>query len=287
VSDPQQPGAAPTRVRPSTVTVSSYLLFAAAALIAVEGIVSLSTAGATAQVYREAYAGTQAAGSEGFVVAATIVGAVLNLLVAAGLVVLALLNNRGKNPARVVTWVVGGLTVCCSSIGLIGTAAFSNLSLPTEPGMPSQAELQRRLEDALPGWAGPVTMVVGILALVALLGALLLLALPASNAFFRKPAPQTWDPLAGGYAYPAGQAYPGYPPASGPGYPGAAPTYPPAPGAPADAAAAGAPDAPRAPDAPGATAAPGPGAGAPGDAGPGSDGPERPPAGPAKGPGTD
>jgi hypothetical protein len=266
VSDPQQPGTAPTRVRPSTVTVSSYLLFAAAALIAVGGIVSISTAGATARVYREVYAGTQAAGSEGFAVAATVVGAVLNLLVAAGLVVLALLNNRGKNPARIVTWVVGGLTVCCSGVGLIGTAALSNLSLPTQPGMPSQADVQRRLDDTLPGWVSPVTLVVGILALVALLGALILLALPASNAFFRKPAAQTWDPLAGGYPYP-GQAYPGYPPAPGPGYPGAPPADPPTP--------------------PGATAAPGPAAPAPGDAGPGPDGAERPPADPAKGPGTD
>src|SRR4051794_15304076 len=63
VSDPLQPGA-PARVRPSTVTVSSYLLFATAALTLVGSILTGTTLGATADVYRDAYAGTEGAGME-------------------------------------------------------------------------------------------------------------------------------------------------------------------------------------------------------------------------------
>ena len=238
MSDPLQPGV-PTRVRPSTVTVSSYLLYATAALILIVGIVSLTTIGTTTEVYREAYRGTEAEGTEGLLVAGTVVGVVVNLLVAAGLVVLALLNNRGKNPARIVTWVVGGLTVCCSGVGLIGQAATSAITMPSSPGMPDAAEVQQRLEAALPGWVTPVSLVLGIIQLLALIVALVLLALPASNAFFRKPAAAgAWEPGMPTYPYP-GQQYPGqeqypgtaqYP--TGSQYPGQAPH----PGQPPEAA---------------------------------------------------
>ncbi|GAA0808685.1 hypothetical protein [Spirilliplanes yamanashiensis] len=240
MSDPLQPGV-PARVRPSTVTVSSYLLYLTAALILIVGIVSLATVGTTTEVYRDVYRGTEAEGTEGLLVAGSVVGVVLNLLVAAGLVVLALLNNRGKNAARIVTWVVGGLTVCCSGVGLVGQAATSAITLPTQPGMPDAAEVQRRLEDALPGWVTPVSLVLGILQLLALVVALVLLALPASNAFFRKPAAAAggWEPGMPAYPYPAQPQYPGqeqqpgiaqYP--TGSQYPGQAPH----PGQPPEAA---------------------------------------------------
>src|SRR3712207_923784 len=127
--------------RPSTVTVSSWLLYATAALMLIGGAVSLVTVGPSLDVYRDAYEGTPGEGTEGIAVAGAVIGVVLNLLVAAGLVVLGLLNNRGKNPARIVTWVVGGLTLCCSGFGLIGQAAMSSITLPSQPGMPDAAEV--------------------------------------------------------------------------------------------------------------------------------------------------
>jgi hypothetical protein len=267
VSDPLQPGV-PARVRPSTVTVSSYLLLATAALIVVSGILSLTTIGATTRVYRDVYAGTKAQGTEGVLVAGSVISVVVSLLLAAGLVVLALLNNRGKNPARIVTWVVGGLNVCCSGFGLIGSAAASRLTLPSQPGMPDQAEIQRRLADALPSWFTPVSLVLGILSLLMLLVALVLLALPPSNAYFRKtPASAVWEPGVPGYPYPA-EGQPAYPP-----YPGQ-PGYPPYPGQPGYPPYPGGADVPPVPPVP-----PGP---------PGSGGQEpppgdRPPGGPSAG----
>src|SRR6185436_7231411 len=87
-------------------------------------------------------------------------------------------------------------------------------------GAPSQSEIQSRLNDALPSWYQPVTMTVTVIILIAILATIILLALPASNAFFRKqPAAQGWDPSVPYPTYPpAGQ--PGYPPVGQPGYPG-------------------------------------------------------------------
>ncbi|MFY1696907.1 MULTISPECIES: hypothetical protein [unclassified Solwaraspora] len=224
MSDPN-PAAPPVKARPSTVTISSYLLFLTAALQVVGLIVALSVTGTMQQVYEDAYAdfdGMEAIGT--ITTVTTIAGAIFGLLVAAGLVVLALLNNRGKNPSRIVTWVLGGIFLCCSGGGLALGAAGSALTPDTsgtDPNMPDPAQVQRDLEAALPGWYDPVNLLVGVVTVLALLAALILLALPPSNEFFRKPAVAWEPPVPGG-------GYGGVPPMPG----GAYPSYPPAPGTP-------------------------------------------------------
>ncbi len=101
---------------------------------------------------------------------------------------------------------------------------------------PSSEEIQRRLEEALPSWLTPVSILLGVLSLIALITALILLALPKANQFFRKPT-AAWEPPTPGASYPGypqAPGQPGYPQASGePGYPSSGePSYPP-PGEPA------------------------------------------------------
>ena len=119
----------------------------------------------------------------------------IGLLFAAGVVALAIFNNRGKNPSRIVTWVAAGLTLCCTGLGLLATAAGGAISgVETgDPNLPTQAELQERIEAALPGWYEPASLAIGILGMLAMLAAAILLALPAANEFFRKP-PAMWEP---------------------------------------------------------------------------------------------
>jgi hypothetical protein len=89
---------------------------------------------------------------------------------------------------------------------------------------PSGAELADRLSAEV-GWLQPFTTATSLISLLALLAAMILLALPPSNEYFRKPQASWEPPVPGG-------AYPGYPPAS-PGYPpaspGDSPGYPPNP----------------------------------------------------------
>jgi hypothetical protein len=224
VSDPYNPAGAAARPRPSTVTVAGYLLYLAAALQLIGAIITLPLIGTFNDVYEEAYAGSDMAGA-GAVGSATVIGgAVIGVIVAIGLVVLALLNNRGKNPARIVTWVFGGLFSCCTLATLSLSAAGSALSPSSgDANLPDEAEVQRMLEDRLPGWYTPVGTLLSVLALIAVLVALILLALPPSNEFFRKPQP-VWQPPV------PGSAYPGYPQTTPPVAPqqwsGTSPTNP-------------------------------------------------------------
>jgi hypothetical protein len=245
VSDPTQPAASAVKPRPSIVTISSYLLILYAVLQVIGMIVTLSMLGKTQDVYRELYAGTSAEGAETFAAAAGVGGAIVGLLFAVGFVVLALLNNRGKNVSRIVTWSVGGVAICCSGVGLAGSALTNSMGSGGSGDAPTPAEIQRRLDEVLPSWYGPVTITLSVLGLLALLAALVLLALPASNAFFRKQPATAWEPPMPGATYPA------YPPAGTPAHPSADPGYPTTP--PAQPAAPPVESAPAEPSAPSPT----------------------------------
>jgi hypothetical protein len=269
------------RTRPTTVTVSSYLLYLVGAVGLVGAAVSLSVIGTMTDVYRDAYAGTTADGAEAVAVGLNVATVVINVVIAAGLAVLAMFNNRGRQGARITTWVVGGISVCCRGVGVLGSAATSSMNLDTGDG-PSASQVERRLADALPSWYTPVTIALSVIALLAMLGAIILLALPASNAYFRR-APAGWDPSQQGYPAPG---YPQYG-AQSP-YPAAAQQYPPntgqagSPGQPPDPSGPAAPPAPPA-GSPSAETSPHTGSVPPTDpwsAPPSDDRPDRPPADP-------
>jgi len=212
------------RVRPAVVTYAVYLLYALAALQVITAIVQFSTLGTYSDIMKKAFAKTTGGDTAATVTTAALaVGAVVSLLFAVGYVVLAMLDGRGKQPARIITWVLLGLSLCCGGYGLISNAAggsFMGNSRSTE-GAPTSSELQQLIKDGLPGWYRPVTLLVGILGLLIAIAVIILLAMPAANPFFRKQARPTWEPPMPGAAWPqSGQPpqaqNPNDPPASNP-----------------------------------------------------------------------
>lgn len=220
------PPAAPAR-RPTSVTVACWLLYLVAALQLVGAALSLAYADAIQRALLDVYRDTAATGVSSVYRVFAIVGAVVVLLLALALVVLAVLDGRGSNAARIVTWVLAGLGICCTgyagvSNALRGSAGFTQNG---NGNGPSTTEVVNAIRGAVPDWYFPVNTVLNVIGLVALIAIIILLALPASNAFFRRPTGPAWQPpLPPGQAYPP-PAYP-YPPA-GQQAP-ASPPYPPA-----------------------------------------------------------
>jgi hypothetical protein len=188
----------PGRVRPATVTAATWLLLLVVVLYVVSAVLAFTSVGTITDVYQQAYEGTELEGSEGFAGGSIIAVGVLNLLYAAGLAVLAAFDYQGRNAARIVTWVLGGLALCCGGVGLAFSGAAGNIQTNEVEGAPSAAEVQRMVEDALPSWYSAVSLTIGIVGVLALAVALLLLALPPSNQFFRKPQ-EEFEPPPPGY----------------------------------------------------------------------------------------
>jgi hypothetical protein len=223
--------------RPGTVSLSSYLLWVTAAVSLLSGVLTLANVGTLTDVYSDLYEGTPGEGTESILVGASVFAVVLNILFAGGLVILSIFNNRGRNGARITTWVLGGLMLCCGGLGLASAGLTSSMNLDSGAG-PSQEEIQQRLSDALPSWYEPLSLILTVISLLTILAAVILLALPASNAFFRKPAAAGFDPSLPYPAYPGQQSpypqYPGAPPQPGaPPYPQSGPPAQPQSGPPA------------------------------------------------------
>ncbi|MFG1867763.1 hypothetical protein [Micromonospora arborensis] len=227
----------PARQRPSIVSISSYLLYLFLACQVISLIITLSTLGKSRDAIRDAYAASTVDNADQVAdvfFAVGLASSVLLLLFAVVLAVLAIFNNQGRNGARITTWIVGGIMVCCLGVSLLSGAAGGMTAGGESAGNgPSGEEIQRRVEEALPSWVNPVSILLSVISLIALITALILLALPKANPFFRK-ATAAWEPPTPGASYPGqpqAPGQPGYPQTSGePGYPSSGePSYPPPP----------------------------------------------------------
>ncbi|GAA1788139.1 hypothetical protein GCM10009682_07770 [Luedemannella flava] len=219
--------------RPTVVTAAVGLLYATAGILLVLAVAGISISGSMKAAYEEAYRGTDAASSSDVVAIASTWGtAVVYILFAVGLAVLAMFVGRGKQPARITTWVVTGLVaLCCGCGGILGAASGSAMDSLTQnmeaaPGQPDPTKVTKIIEAHMPSWYTPVTTVLVIIMTLTSIAVIILLALPAANPFFRKEPevwvpPTTWPPAPG---TPGAPGLPGYP-----GTPGADPNQPPAP----------------------------------------------------------
>jgi hypothetical protein len=109
---------------------------------------------------------------------------VFELIVTVGLMLLAVGNLRGRNGTRITTFVVSGLFLLCAVCGSIGNAGVA-------ASMTGQGESQTQLTQQLyPSWYIPATIALDVVLTLLYVGIIILLAVPASNRFFKKqPAP--------------------------------------------------------------------------------------------------
>lgn len=164
--------------RPASVTVANLALLVAAAGLAMDSVIGLVLAEPVTAAFQEAYRGE----ADFSVVSIRTTGGIL-LVAAAGLVLLAGLNQRASRAARVNTWVLGLLVLCWGSFTSLGGQS------PTPRSAPDPAELERLLAEAIPGWVEPVTTATVLVSMLAVALAMLLLVLPSANEFFRQARP--------------------------------------------------------------------------------------------------
>jgi len=190
--------------RPGVVTAAVWLLYLAALGWLAYGVTTILTHGARVELYRQLNADEQnLQGTENAsAIAATAIMLVPAVLFCVGLIVLAAFNGRGKNPARITTWVVGGAAACCAGYNTLG-AALSNVAMGSTSSIAGVdvGEVRRLQNELMPSWLVPAQVTIGAVQIIALLIVVVLLMLPAANRFFRRQPP-AWEPPVPAYPPP-------------------------------------------------------------------------------------
>ena len=114
--------------------------------------------------------------------------AVVYIVFAAFYVVLGLLNNRGKRPARVLSWILSGLGLACCGLPML-ISMIGSLTIDLG-GTEYQDATTQAVQDATPGWMVGAQWASLLLLLIGSLVVIVALAMPPSNDFFRKEPPQ-------------------------------------------------------------------------------------------------
>lgn len=183
--------------RPTTVTAARALLYVLAALSIIGVVLSLPYLGDLHDMYIDAYKGTKQESAGELTASFVYIAPLFGVIFAVGYAVLGFLVGKGKNAARIVTWVYLGLITCCVGGSLaLGSAASSLTNGADNPNGPDPKELADRAAAITPDWAETVSSVSNVLTVLAAIAVIVLLALPPSNGFFRKPAP-VWVPPTG------------------------------------------------------------------------------------------
>jgi hypothetical protein len=179
------------KARPGEVSVAAAMLFACAGIHAVQLLVDIAQIPTMRRELEASTAEAEAlpfAFAQGTMVVTIVVSIVITAALAAGLAVLGALVAKGKQPARVMTWVVAGLLVLCTGLGLALNGYLAG-----------QAR-QGSTVDLTPGWVSAWNTGSGILETLALVLVIILLAVPAANDYFRK---ELWIPPHAGPYPPA------------------------------------------------------------------------------------
>ena len=228
------------RPRPAVVTAAAALMLLVIVLSVVAAILSLLVAGdirdaVITELENQGVDQVVVDSMSGVFAIVTVVSLGFAALIAATLAILSIFVLRGANPARITTWVVSGLFLLCGICQL----AFQSTGQYTANGGDVEVDaeaINRAAELATPAWYTPLQISIIGLELVSFVAVIVLLALPAANAFFTKPVPQWYPPAEYGGQYPPlGPMPPGGPmPPSGPmppppAMPGQSPYGPPQP----------------------------------------------------------
>lgn len=203
-SAPPPPATEPPapKVRPGVVTLAVWLQILLGVFIIGQSIVS-ALYGADAQAAAEAELAAQGYSMadlpEGTTFESDATSWVVPIVAGVLVIVLGLLNGAGKRPARIITWVVQPLVLLCGgfiAVSQLFAADFLQASIEASGG-PEGIDTQS-LIDALagvyPAWTNVVFYGAFALATLGSLLVIVLLAVPAANAFFRKEAAQTFIP---------------------------------------------------------------------------------------------
>ncbi|BCJ73774.1 hypothetical protein CS0771_33180 [Catellatospora sp. IY07-71] len=211
--------------RPRVVTAAAWLLAAVSAAYLLDVVMLVAGIGGypdrVSEAMRESGVDSRfSSGAEAFALGIASVTIAITAVAALAIGALAAAVRARSQVGRVLTWVAGGLALMCGLCagGASGTPAFSGIGYVNAWSNDGSGlhQFSQRLPDGYPPYYRIAATALGVLSMLALITATILLARPAANAWFRKPAPAVPGPYPGYPAPHPGHPVPGYlaPPAA-------------------------------------------------------------------------
>ena len=198
---PTTPPAAP-KTRPGSVTTAAWLQILLGLFLIAQSVVGF-VYGADAADAAEAELEAQGFGMsdmpEGTTFETGGVTSFIPIVFALLLIVLAVLNNAGKRPARLITWIAQPLVLICGgflAVSQLFLAQFIQAGIDSTGG-PEDLDVQAVVDamyGAFPAWTTFIDYGVYALATLGSIAVIILLAVPSANAYFRKEETQTYIP---------------------------------------------------------------------------------------------
>jgi hypothetical protein len=214
----------PPKVRPAAVRVAVWLMWSVVALNVISIALSFVPMPEVERALDEFYAQHPELRNDAAMAVGEFVSLSVTVLLAIAFAVLAIFVARGSQPARITTWVVGGIVALCQACGLASSLAtpalLESISSAGDTGTELAVEEAQLITRATPVWYTVASSTILVLSLVAIIVVIILLAVPQSNEYFRKEE-EVWVPPTG-----SGGGYPQYPPPATPKNPDAPPTPP-------------------------------------------------------------
>lgn len=169
--------------RPAPVAAARWLLLVVAVLPTISALIGVVLIDELRQAYIAAYSGVRG-GDEA--TGAAIMGVIVAGVILVACAVPALLLGRPRNWVRITVWVVCAIGVCCLSPGVLGGGSMTSPRVASTGA--TAGEITARMAETMPGWYLPATIVLAAASVLGVLIVGVLLALPASNEYFRRPS---------------------------------------------------------------------------------------------------
>ncbi|WP_026922844.1 hypothetical protein [Glycomyces arizonensis] len=184
--------------RPMSVTIAVWTMYLTALALIATAIGSFSVQGTVKDAVEDQVASDPAFADAGVTSddIATLVSVIFVAVAAVYIVfaifyiVLGLLDNAGKRPARILSWILAGIALACCGLGGVINQVGGSTATYTVNGEEYNDELTKAIEDATPTWVTALEWISLLLFIVGSLAVIILLAVPASNEFFRKDEPE-------------------------------------------------------------------------------------------------
>ncbi|WP_025273698.1 hypothetical protein [Haloglycomyces albus] len=118
-----------------------------------------------------------------------VVIAAIYIVFAVSYAILAVFNSKGKNPARILSWILSGIALLCCGLPQMLSFAMPDSMTGTGENAEFDQVITEEMEAQIPAWLNVIDWVSLLMLTLGSILIIIFLAMPKANDYFRKETP--------------------------------------------------------------------------------------------------